>query len=286
MHCRVGLQSRFGDSGWQRTKAGLRRGALGVSLLSLSVGSALSADMGEDGTTPVPLEPDWVLQVTPYMWAAGMKGNISPFRRAPTIEVEKSFSDVMDDLNFGGFINVWARRDRFVFSADAMYVNLTESHVIGALPVIGPVPPIGADVDTAQFSATLQAGYRVYEAPDFTFDVLGGVRLWYLWNDVNVTFAGQSRSVSSEFGWVDPIVGARAFYRVNEKVSLMAQADIGGFGAGSDFTWQAMATVNYSFNDKLSISAGYKALSVDYDSDGHVFDTTLAGPVLGFTYRF
>ena len=32
--------------------------------------------------------------------------------------------------------------------------------------------------------------------------------------------------------------------------------------------------------------AGYKALSVDYDEDGHVFDATLKGPVLGLTWRF
>jgi len=28
------------------------------------------------------------------MWAAGLDGHISPFRRGPTIGVEKSFSDV------------------------------------------------------------------------------------------------------------------------------------------------------------------------------------------------
>ena len=44
-------------------------------------------------------QPDWALQVTPYVWAAGLKGDISPFRRAPTIGIEKSFSDVLEDLN-------------------------------------------------------------------------------------------------------------------------------------------------------------------------------------------
>ncbi len=42
----------------------------------------------------------------------------------------------------------------------------------------------------------------------------------------------------------------------------------------------------YSFNDRFTVSTGYKVLSINYDSDGHVFDTMLKGPVLGLTYRF
>lgn len=38
--------------------------------------------------------------------------------------------------------------------------------------------------------------------------------------------------------------------------------------------------------DRLSASAGYKVLDVDYDDGGHVYDTRLAGPVFGVTYRF
>ena len=72
-----------------------------------------AADMTGQWEEPVAaadVSPTWALQITPYMWAAGIKGDISPFRRAPTIGIEKSFSDVMDDLNFGGFVNVWALR--------------------------------------------------------------------------------------------------------------------------------------------------------------------------------
>ncbi|TKT69556.1 DUF481 domain-containing protein [Aquamicrobium sp. LC103] len=242
---------------------------------------------------PAPIvvdRPNWALQVTPYIWAAGLDGNISPFRRAPTIGVEKSFSDVMDDLNFGGFVNVWGRYDRFIFSGDAMYVDTSDSHAFGPLPPLPiPIPPgtiVDASVDTKQFTATLQGGYRVLDTPDFTLDALAGARFWHISNDVTVSALGTSRSYGESFGWIDPVVGARAFFRITEKLSLQVQADIGGFGAGSDFTWSALGTVNYIFTDHLSVSAGYKVLDVDYDHDGHVFDTRLSGPVLGLTYRF
>lgn len=259
---------------------------------------------GADATPDVPDErgqvnrPNWAVQVTPYMWAASLDGHISPFRRGPTFGVEKSFSDVMDDLNFGGFINIWGRYDRFVVSGDIMYVDTTDSRGAGPLPAftipgVGTIPPggnIDAKVGTKQFTATLMGGYRVVETPRFTLDALGGARFWHISNDVTLTgsLGGLSGSVSysESFGWVDPLVGLRAFLPLTEKLSLQGQADIGGFGAGSDLTWSVLTTINYVFSDRLSGSVGYKVLDVNYQHGGHVYDTRLSGPVLGMTYRF
>lgn len=277
-----------------------------VVVLTLTLGAAQAAyaadaglDQPEEPTPEVTESPTWALQITPYMWAAGLEGNISPFRRAPTIEVEKSFSDVMDDLNFGGFVNIWGRYSRFVFSGDAMYVDTTDSHGTGPLPALqipglGMIPPganVDAEVDTKQFMATLQGGYRVFDTAELTLDALAGARFWYISNDVSVTashpaIGSRSATHGESFGWVDPVVGMRAFLPLTEELSVQAQADVGGFGAGSDFTWSALATVNYVFTGHLSASVGYKVLDVDYDHDGHVYDTRLSGPVLGVTYRF
>lgn len=270
--------------------------ALAATLLSLAATAAYGADAAppdeappteappaEAPAAPAPAPSGWVFQVTPYVWAASMEGDVSPFRHTPTVHVEKDFSDILEDLDVAGFINFRARMDRFVFTGDVMYVDLTESDTTGPLPIIGA---IGADYDTAQFAATLQAGYRVYDAPQFSFEVLPGARFWHLWNDLNVSVAGSTLTVENDFGWIDPVIGARAHFHFNDKFSILAQGDVGGFGVGSDFTWQALATVNYSFNETFAISAGYKVLSVDYDDDGRVFDTTLSGPLLGLTVRF
>lgn len=271
-----------------------------LSLCGAQAAYAADATLPEEPAPQVEERPAWAMQITPYMWAAGLEGDISPFRRAPTIEVEKSFSDVLDDLNFGGFVNIWGRYERFVFSGDVMYVDTTDSHGAGPLPALQipglgvPIPPgadVDAKVDTKQFMATLQGGYRVIETPQFTLDALVGARFWYISTDVSVTashpaIGTRSASHGESFGWVDPVIGARVFLPVTDKLSLQAQADIGGFGAGSDLTWSALATVNYTFTDHLSASVGYKVLSVDYDHGGHVYDTRLAGPVLGMTYRF
>lgn len=231
-------------------------------------------------------QSDWALQMTPYVWAAGLKGDISPFRRAPDISVEKSFSDVLEDLNVAAFLNVYGRHGRFVAVGDLLYVDTTDARQVGALPVIGQIPTLDVSIDSRQVSGTLMGGYQLYATPDANFALLAGFRAWDISNAVTVITPIGAASYEESFSWVDPIVGARAFVRLADRLSLQVQADIGGFGAGSERTWQALGTLNYELTEHLSVSAGYKVLDTDYESDGHLFDTTLQGPALGITYRF
>lgn len=272
-----------------------------VALYLCGAHSAYGADVPLGAPEePVPAEPSkWALQITPYIWATGINAHIAPFQRGPTIGVEKTFSDIMKDLRFGGFINVWGRYDRFVFSGDLMYVDLADSHNTGPLPELrlpgtAIVIPAGADIDfkldTTLFTSTLMGGYRVFDTSQFTLDALGGARFWSVSNNAKIhgSLGGLNGTVhyKESLEWVDPVVGLRAFVPLTENLSLQGEADIGGFGAGSNFTWSALATVNYVFSDHLSASAGYKALGVDYEDDGHVFNARFHGPILGMTYRF
>ncbi|GIL01077.1 MAG: hypothetical protein BroJett030_09760 [Alphaproteobacteria bacterium] len=67
---------------------------------------------------------------------------------------------------------------------------------------------------------------------------------------------------------------------------MLLYGDYGGFGVGADSTWQLLATLNYNLTDRKTLSLGYKTLAVDYSNAGHVFDTTLSGPVVALTFRF
>src|ERR1700761_7892923 len=247
-----------------------------ASLLLASNACAADADTHDD----------WALQATGYLWASGIDGRISPFQIGPPIHIQKSFSDIISNLNLGGFAYLYGRYDRFVVVSDTMYVNTTDAKSIGALPIIGPTPGLGASVDTREFTETLFAGYEAVHTPDFTFDFLGGVRFWSISNDVRIRFASLSARYGENISWADPVVGARALFRICDSVSVLVQPDWGGFQAGSNYTWQAIGTLNYDLTDSMSVSAGYKALRTNYRSNGYVFDTILKGPVLGMTYRF
>jgi hypothetical protein len=56
----------------------------------------------------------WSFQITPYVWASGLGGDITPFTSAPTVSNSKSFSEILKDLDAAFFISGFARRDRFV----------------------------------------------------------------------------------------------------------------------------------------------------------------------------
>lgn len=63
-------------------------------------------------------------------------------------------------------------------------------------------------------------------------------------------------------------------------------ADVGGFGVGSDLTWQLFGGVTYRFNQTVSAALGYRHLDVDYEKDSFVWNVSFSGPVIGALFRF
>jgi len=94
--------------------------------------------------------------------------------------------------------------------------------------------------------------------------------------------------------WIDPFLGARLHYVPAPGEEVIVRGDVGGFGAGSKFTWQAIATYNWYLGTHAAIVfdgyLGYKALSVDYQEGSgtgrYEFDVIQQGPVMGITGRF
>ena len=84
-------------------------------------------------------------------------------------------------------------------------------------------------------------------------------------------------------------MGINAILRLSERCSLRSEADIGGFGVGSDLTWNAQAVAGYHFTVagyEAFAAAGYRALYWDYKNGGFAWDVTMSGPMLGAGPRF
>ena len=113
-----------------------------VVLLAFATAPALAQD-GE-----------WVGQVTPYVWGAGLGGDLTPFTGAPTLRIDKSFREVLEDSDGAFFISGLARRDRLVLMAD---FSTSSSSRQGRVP-----PGIPGEGKLRQSSLTLAAGARVH----------------------------------------------------------------------------------------------------------------------------
>ncbi|AGT07936.1 outer membrane beta-barrel protein [Paracoccus aminophilus] len=240
----------------------MRKLLAGAALLCASV---LSTSAGE-----------WSGQVTPYVWAAGVGGDITPFTGAPSLSFDKSASEILKDVDGAFFLSGYARRDRLVVMGDLSWSSSSKS---GAIP-----PGLPAEAKLKQRSLTLLTGWRAVTSDDMSLDLLAGARAWKIKGSVDVAGGMLSASPSKDF--VDPIVAVRANFKLAPRWSSIFYVDYGGFGAGSDSTSQILATVNYQASDNLWLSVGYRQLNVDYQSGGTKFDVSMAGPLLGATWRF
>ena len=98
---------------------------------------------------------------------------------------------------------------------------------------------------------------------------------------------------TNDLEWVDPVVGVRVRHQMAPGKELRLDGDIGGFGAGSEFSWQAVGV--YSFQTQclgtpLRADIGYRALAVDYSENGKFgkegLDVVQHGPVMGVTLNW
>ena len=72
------------------------------------------------------------------------------------------------------------------------------------------------------------------------------------------------------------------------------KGDLGGFGAGSDFSWQAVAALTFDVAARDGVTyagmVGYRALDVDYEEGSgrkkYGYDVLQHGPVLGLVVGF
>jgi hypothetical protein len=98
----------------------------------------------------------------------------------------------------------------------------------------------------------------------------------------------RARPSTSE-SWVDPLIGSRIGLDLTDRWGITSEANIGGFGVGSDFTRNAQAYVGYEtslFGRLTTFLFGYRALYQDYHHRDFEWDVPMHGPVIGTAVRF
>ena len=89
---------------------------------------------------------------------------------------------------------------------------------------------------------------------------------------------------------VYPVIGVAFSTALSDKWSFQAQGDIGGFGVGSQFAWQAWGNFSWRFSKLASLALGYRHLDWDYEEGSgptrFTYDAYLSGPVVGVTFHF
>ena len=260
---------------------------MGLCLMAFTVFGSWAH--GQDASSG---ESKWEFTVTPYFWMAGIDGDVGV--KGVTSHVDYSFSDILDQLDYGGEVHVEAWKSNLGIFFDATYLKLSADATVS--PLLGP---IDVDADMDEWLVGFGGLYRFAKWPlgkeegrALSLESVGGGRYWYLKGklDASAPLVGLARKVEGSKDWIDPIIGLRLRADLTKKLSLALRGDIGGFGVGSDFSWNASAIFGYSFSDLISVWLGYRALGVDYESGSgrskFKFDVTMYGPIVGLGFRF
>lgn len=273
-----------------RVTRGLRFGLAALALLAACTLQAraqpVPAEPGARPGTPDSRAPDsrasdWSGQVILYGWFAGLEGDVTARNRDRSGSISLSPGDVLDKLELGLFGFAELRRGRFGALFDIAYIDLGDGQDVAA-----PVP-LRVDGTTELLLVSTLGAWRAYEEGDRFVDLYAGGRFVSVDLGLTATGPGGNRfRASARERWVDPVFGVRAGTGLTERLSLWGFADIGGFGVGSDLSWQAFLGGRYALSERFALEAGFRYLSIDYSADRVDVDAEFWGPTVGLSFRF
>jgi hypothetical protein len=299
--------------------------AVGIALALIASATSASADqqpapeVATAPTTPGISSPDpdaWRFGFTAYGWAMSVSGNV--VARGQTVDVNASFIDLLQksDSLIGWMSYFEADKGRVGFYGDLVWTRLGFSRSMAAYrnPLPGLQLSVAANTALVTDMVIAEMGglYEVHRWPgsngSFTaIDALLGFRYWNNSASLAVdalataSYAPLGLDGSRRFGislsnttqWVDPLIGLRLRHRFTPHQDILVRGDIGGFGLGSQLTWQALGVYSYEWqagSTRLAAVIGYRAIGVNYGT-GSGFDASglnlvLHGPVIGIGLRF
>jgi hypothetical protein len=240
-----------------------------------------------DGLPPAPQpqqsaasDPDdgWRGTIAFYGWFAGVHGTVGALGHDAGIHVP--FSDLFHYLKGIIPIAVEADKGRFVMPVDFLWMKLGDDKGIP----FNELNQTSVNIHLTQSILTPKVGYRLVDAEHFKIDALGGIRYWYIGQNLTLEPSGIGNSRSAN--WVDGLGGARFTVPLSEKASIIISGDAGGGGANLDY--QVLGLLNFKFTQHFGLGLGWRYLDVDYRPGNHqfVYDTAISGALAGISYEF
>lgn len=226
----------------------------------------------------------WSVKITPYLWATRMHGS-TQIKQLPEARIDMSFSDILDTLDAGFMGAVEFQKGRWGILVDSLYMKTSDS-----VSVATPRGAAGADADM-RISQTMLSGALAYRWLDSrpTADVFVGVRYNRIEEsldlDARVFGATAGLDHSQTVDWTEPLLGMRGRAPLTRDLAVVASADVGGFGLGSDLTTQALVGLSWAMAERFDAELGFRYMKIDYDKGDLVYDMENEGPYLGMTYH-
>lgn len=218
--------------------------------------------------SPLALADDVRYRLMPYLWAAGIDAEIG--RPGMTTEADVSFSDYLDFIDLGAAFAFEARRDRWSWGGNLLWVRLGEDF---------DLPAGTTDLEIEQTILEFFVGFRPEQ-----------------WENTRIIAGGRYTDISAEIDFVnisdpkggsdfaDPYLGVMWHPRYGDWEWLV-EADVGG-GVDADFAYSFTVFTGYYFTERLAVTGGYRFIDIDFEDDEFVFDGTFEGIQIGLLVTF
>lgn len=235
-------------------------------------------------------EPEsvWQFNLAPYLWALNMNGTLQV--RTLRAHVDQSFSDIWDNLEFGGMLWFEANKGKFSLFGNAVYSILSDDSHAGTVAV-DSLNKFGIFSSGAAYEI-----YRAYFNHDSSFTVEPYAGFRYTLNDTTLTIKDlplvNLRGVKN-VNWIDPVAGARLKYFLNNAWSVVVAADLGGTNGTDHYSYNFIGLLGYEPQAKWKNTSwylGYRYLGQHYSTgsgaDLYNWNMKLYGPMFGVNFAF
>lgn len=248
--------------------------------------SALTAGPVESSkeVTPVQTQPPenpWSFTLAPYGWATAINGTIGIRDRSADIDV--GFKDIFKKIDAAFMVIAQVRYKRWALTGDLLYARLHDDIA----------PPRGILFSSThevlkETIGNFELNYRVFDEKTFFIDAFAGARVYNFFSQIVLrpNLARQGVNLSATETWADPTIGFNGRYYISRPIFLHLYGDIGGFGVGSEFSWQALGGVGIQASRWCDLELGYRALGFDYEAGNSKVDIITHGFISGVIIRF
>jgi len=223
-------------------------------------------------------DDNWHLNLTPYLWFAGVSGTTGVFNHDVTMHL--SPGDLLSHFRIGLMAHMEARKNRFVVPLDFFWIKLRADHATPFDPGISNV-----QLDINEIMLTPEAGYRIVDSEKIKIDALAGFRYWHIAPSLTFQPSGLLSNISSSANWVDALGATKIEMPLGEKTVVTILGDAGGGGANLDY--QVVGVLGYKVK-KVTLQAGWRYLDVNYRGGPpklFIYDAHLSGIIAGVTFN-
>lgn len=239
----------------------------------------------------------WEWRASIYGWFPGIEGETQFPSGAGGPSINVNADTLLENLKMAFMGTLEARQGRWGGLADWFYADVGDTKsgtrdfsIHGQTLPVGTTANLSLDVKTNIL--TLAGTYSWIDRKEYSTSVVFGARMLDVDQTLDWAFAGtgplgvarSGRAEVSATNW-DAIIGMRGRARFGEDLRWFVPYHLDIGTGNSDFTWQAIVGVGYSFNWG-DVGVAWRYLDYEFKSGEPLQSMTFNGLAAGVSFKF